>query len=78
MGFIIPTNLILQAEFLPRVERVRRVEKVEKVPREAKVAIDGATRTGNPTVRVGRQGIPPSISFHGKGRTMEPVAPLSC
>ena len=57
---------------------MRRVEKAEKVPREAKVAIDGATRTGNPTVRVGRQGIPPSITFHGKGRTMEPVAPLSC
>lgn len=56
-----------------KVKRVGRVARVERV------AIDGATRTGIPTVRVGRHGkTATSILFHGKGRPMEPSAPLHC
>ena len=52
---------------------------MERATRVEKVAIDGATRTGIPTVRDGRHGnTPASNLFHGKGRPMEPSAPLHC
>jgi hypothetical protein len=63
-----------------KVERDRKVGREARAARVVEVAIDGATRAGNPTVRVGRHGTTSKIlqTFHGKGRAMELSAPLRC